>query len=210
MKGLIRLLSFLVLCIPLTLQAAAFTPVDGEFVISGNIIPDSISDDVPTLTPAADVDDGAYLFRVAYQWPSDIKDAFGVSKSSQEYYSLAFSKYVVDVEDDYVESSTGIAVLYGRKYFINSTQREGLAIGWYAGASSWSSDGYDYSGTTRFAAYSEDGFSVLAAAEVRYDAYIRLQGNTRLVVFPSLGVTVDTEVGEVEFFPTLMVGVAFK
>lgn len=196
-------------CYAGSVSAETFSPANGHFVVSANVIPDSISDDVPDLTTAADVDEGAYLFRVAYEWPSDVKDIFGISKSSQEYYSLAFVKGVTDIEDDYVESSASVAVIYGRKYFINSKQHEGLAIGWYAGASMWSADGYDYSGVYNYGAYTESGASVLAAAELRYDAYITLQADTSVVIYPSLGVTVNTQTGEVEFFPTLMAGLKF-
>ncbi|MDQ1363099.1 MAG: hypothetical protein QG652_959 [Pseudomonadota bacterium] len=209
MKIKCLLMSFCVLCSYMgAVNAEAFSPANGHFVLSANVIADSISDDVPDV-PVMDVDDGSYLFRVAYEWPSDIKDIFGVSKSSQEYYSLAFVKSVVDMEDDYVESVSSIAVIYGRKYFLNSTQHEGFAIGWYAGASTWSADGYEYYNTINYGAYTEDGVSVLAAAEVRYDAYINLQGSTSVAIYPSLGVTVNTQTGEVEFFPTLMAGLKF-
>ncbi len=192
-----------------TVNASNFTPLDPEFTIEANIIPSASNDDIPNTTPTADVDDGAYLFGATVQWPADTNPFPGMVKSIENYYQLFFAKGVLDVEDDYVESVTEIAFIYGKKYYLQSAERRGLALGWYAGFSLWDADGYDYDGNIRYAGYSESGTSALIAGEIRYDYRVRIGQDQDFLVYPSLGFTFDKDFEELRLIPRIMIGVVF-
>lgn len=186
-------------------HAIDLLPPGTEFVVSANVIPKQMNDKVPTTTPPATVDESAYFYRLAVQWPTD-PSVIGVSKKA--YYALVKGKVVEDVKDDYVESSDYVAVIYGHRYYLFADQR-GLNLGWYAGASSWNSKGFDYDGRQRFAGYSESGVSAIVAAELSYDLRIPIGGND-LWVNPAIAVSVDKDYGTIKAWPFIEIGMVFK
>ena len=208
MKALQLLLVFFLLNIN-NANASDFVPTDFEFTIEFNIIPSQSNDDIPNTSPPSDVDDGAYIFGATVQWPASTNAFPGLVKSVENYYQLFFAKGVLNVEDDYVESVTETAIIYGKKYYLQSTERKGLALGWYAGFSMWDSDGYDYDGSTRYAPYSESGFSALVAGEVRYDYHLRIGESQDLLIYPSIGFAFDKDFAELKIIPRVMVGLIF-
>ncbi len=208
MKALLILLAFLLLNIN-NANASDFVPADFEFTLEFNIIPTQSNDDIPNTSPPANVDDGAYMFGATVQWPASTNAFSGLVKSVENYYQLFFAKGVLNVEDDYVESVTETAIIYGKKYYLQSTERKGLALGWYAGFSMWDSDGFDYDGSIRFAPYSESGFSALVAGELRYDQRLRIGENQDLLIYPSIGFSFDKDFAELKIIPRIMVGLIF-
>ena len=186
-------------------EAVDLLPSGAEFVVSANVIPKQANDDVPNTTPRADVDESAHFYRIAVQWPSD-KPLIGTSKKA--YYGLVKAKSVVNVEDEYVESSDAVALIYGHRYYLFEEHR-GLNLGWYGGVSSWKSKGYDYDGSTRYGAYSESGVSALIAAELSYELRIPV-GGTHLWINPAIGFTLDKDYGEVAVWPSIEIGLVFK
>jgi hypothetical protein len=180
-------------------------PAGSEFVVSANVIPRQLNDDVPTTTPRADVDESAHFYRFAVQWPSD-KPLIGSSKKA--YYGVVKMKSVGRVEDEYVESVDEVALIYGHRYYLFEEHR-GLNLGWYGGVSSWKAKGYDYDGTTRYAGYSESGVSAIVAAELSYDLRIPVAG-THLWVNPAIAFSLDKDYGEFKFWPSIEIGLVFK
>lgn len=185
--------------------AVDLLPSGSEFVVSANVIPKQLNDDVPTTTPRADVDESAHFYRVAVQWPSD-RPPIGVSKKA--YYGIVKIKAVENVEDEYVESSDAVALIYGHRYYLFQEHR-GLNLGWYGGVSSWKSKGYDYDGSTRYGAYSESGVSALVAGELSYDLRIPI-GGTHLWINPAIAFTLDKDYGEVRVWPSIEIGLVFR
>lgn len=187
-------------------QAFDLLPPGAEFVVSANVIPKQLNDDIPTTTPKANVDDSAHFYRLAVEWPST--DGTPVGTSKKAYYGLVKLKSVVNVRDDYVESSDAIALIYGHRYYLFE-QHKGLNVGWYGGASSWKSEGFDYNGSTRFAPYSESGVSAIVAAELSYDLRVPV-GNTSLWVNPAIAFSLDKDFGEFKTWPSIEIGLVFK
>lgn len=186
--------------------ASDLMPPGAEFVVSANLIPKQLNDDIPTTTPTADVDDSAHFYRLAVEWPSTDGTPIGASKKA--YYGLVKLKSVINVSDDYVESSDEIALIYGHRYYLFE-QHKGLNVGWYGGVSSWKSKGFDYAGSTRFAPYSESGVSAIVAAELSYDLRVPI-GSTNLWVNPALAFSLDKDFGEFKAWPSIEIGLVFK
>jgi len=208
MKRLQLLLAVFLLNISFA-NASDFVPADFEFTIEFNIIPTQSNDDIPNTSPPANVDDGAYMFGATVQWPALSNSFPGLVKSVENYYQIFFAKGLLNIEDDYVESVTETALIYGKKYYLQSTERKGLALGWYAGFSMWDSEGYDYNGSTLFAPYSESGFSALIAGEVRYDYRLHIGEQQDLLIYPSIGFAFDKDFAELKIIPRVMVGFIF-
>ena len=208
MRTLLLLLAFFLLNINYA-NASDFVPNEFEFTVELNIIPTQLNADIPNTSPSADVDDAAYMFGATVQWPDSTNSYSGLVKSVENYYQLFFAKSVVNIEDDYVESVTETAIIYGSKYYLQSAERKGFAVGWYAGVSLWDSEGYDYYGSTRYAPYSESGVSALVAGEVRYDYRLRIGEQQDLLIYPSIGFAFDKDFEELKIIPRIMVGLIF-
>lgn len=187
-------------------QAIDLLPPGAEFVVSANVIPKQLNDDIPNTTPKANVDDSAHFYRLAVEWQSTDGTPIGASKKA--YYGLVKIKSVVNKRDNYIESSDAIALIYGHRYYLIE-QNKGLNVGWYGGVSSWESKGFDYAGSTRFAPYSVSGVSAIVAAELSYDLRVPV-GNTSLWVNPAVAFSLDQNFGEFKVWPSIEIGLVFK
>ena len=193
---------FSLLLVPASVQSVEMgsNVLEGSFSVSMNVIPKAANDD----DEGTNVDDGAYMFRVAYEWTES--PPIGIAKSSTAYYAVAFFKDV-DSADDWVQSSQGIAAVYGNRYFLQSADHQGFGIGWYAGVATISGEGFEGAGYT--IPYEEDEFQALAVAAAFYQYYYPLGQGVDLNVYPSVVVAFDTNTAELDFIPGIMVGVNF-
>ena len=194
------LLSLMIM--PISTQAVEMgsNVLEGSFSVSMNVIPKAANDD----DEGTSVDDGAYMVRIAYEWTET--PPIGLAKSSTAYYAVAFFKDV-DSADDWVQSSQGIAAVYGNRYFLQSADYQGFGVGWYAGAATISGEGFEGFGYT--IPYEEDEFQALAVAEAFYQYYYPLDKDLDLNIFPSVVVSYDTNTAEIDFIQGIMVGVNF-
>lgn len=166
----------------------------------------SENDDLSNTPVAEQVSTASYNIQLTYKFTTSKSNKWlPFANYTQMYVSLRALRFASNINDgtwEWAENLRAIGVVYGNRYFLN-TELKGLNLGWYAGAAAAKSEGYEWQSgfPNTVYQYSEQLIIPLVAAELNYHfafSYFFLE--------PSFTVYYNTSAEDVEWFPSIIVG----